>query len=253
MVTISPTLQDKIERRAKRAWRRRASGSPKRISRITNVTDDALTYRVPYTPDYYGKESVQVVLKDGGIVVDPPSTGLFDLLTKADVVLLRTKNHLGRVRAYKYTNKDAESPFQSPKLKYEPGKTYEIKDADTDPSSHCHKGVNVADVAWTMSSCSGDQRVFAFEFEMKDIAAIPTSTDGKFRLHRCICVEELDPKTFEPLKPVPKSPQDDLDDLIAPDEEPKIEATRVVLPVPERPKKRGLFERLLGWGNDRED
>ncbi len=300
MVTISSTLRDTIERRSRRAWRRRASGSTRKNHRISGVTDDELQYRVPDSPDYYGKEKVRVVREDdGSIVVDPPTTGLIDLrtkkdierikkhageirgylvvkddaaiatlgpysgsiqikdyeqaikeikdehsrlitveadaddeigvfdkhvtlsqvtvtevtdpvkdlgydtkvidcLTKADVVKLRDlKYHLGIIRAYKYTNKDAESPVHSPKIKYEVGKTFEVKDANTDPASVCHAGINVADAEW----CKGKERVFAFEFKLEDIAAIPTNTDGKFRLHRCKCVEEIDPKTLKTLKP----------------------------------------------------
>lgn len=158
------------------------------------------------------------------------TTGVLDLKTKADVIALRKKKHLGRVRAYKYTTKDAESPIQSPKIKYEVGKDYEIKDADTDPASNCHKGINVADVEWTKGSASGDRRVFAFEFEMEDIAAIPTHTDGKFRVHRCKCVEELDPKTFKPLPPPKRA----------------LESGGTQ----KKPKKKGFMDKLLGRGDD---
>lgn len=300
MVTISPTLRDTIERRSRRAWRRRSSGSSRKNHRISDITDDGLLYRVPDSPGYYGTEKVKVVRKeDGTVLVDPPTTGLIDLrkkddlkrikkhageirgylvvkddaaiavlgphggpvqikgyeqaieefkdehsrlitveshansvdnvfdkhvtmsqvtvievtdpvkdlgydtkvidcLTKADVVKLRDlKYHLGIIRAYKYTTKDAESPVHSPKIKYEVGKTYEVKDANTDPSSVCHAGINVADAEW----CKGKARVFAFEFKLEDIAAVPTNTDGKFRLHRCLCVEEVDPQTFKPVEP----------------------------------------------------
>lgn len=308
MVTISADLREKIERRSRRAWRRRREGDTKRkFHRISSIDEKEILYRVPYTPDYYGQETVRVVLQDDGtVVVDPPTTGLielktrgdlerikkhageikgyvlvtdraiplvvgkksstpcpdmmsreqcveqvkrgnkifvveahaddvdrvesahismktfdvveeldpikdlgfttglFDLRTKADVESLRKKKHLGRVRAYKYTTKDAESPVQYPKIKYEPGKDYEIKDADTDPASHCHKGINVANFDWAKGYTGGEQRIFAFEFEMEDIAAIPTNTDGKFRVHRCTCIEEIDTKT---LKPIPVGPK----------------------------------------------
>ena len=136
------------------------------------------------------------------------TTGLLDCQTKSDVESLNKKKHTGRIRAYKYTTKDAESPIHAPKIKYTPGQTYEIKDADTSPSSQCHKGINVADAAWCKQNGKGDSRVFAFEFDMADIAALPASTDGKFRLHRGLCVEEVDPKTFKPLDPPPAAPAD---------------------------------------------
>ena len=327
MVTISPALQEKIERRSRRAFSRFDEGTTPRLHRISSLGKDHLQYRIPRS----GRKQVKVVRTDNGVVVDPPTTGLIDLLskgdlknlknstdklhagevtayllvdkakkvgktykkaekffsraqliervkrdqhvyvigfagsdivdvgwdhveagnytvsaeldsekdlgfttglldllTKADVEGLRKKKHLGRVRAYKYTDKDAESPVYTPKIKYVPGKDYEIKDADTVSTSNCHKGINVADVEWTKSSATGDRRVFAFEFEMEDIAAIPPSTDGKFRLHRCKCVEELDPKTFKPLKPAP----------------------RVLESNGKKTKKKGLIDRLLGRGDD---
>jgi len=373
MVMISPELRDKIERRAKRAWKRKREGDKSyKPHRISNVTDDELEYRVPYTPDYYGKEKVRVVKKDDGtIVVDPPTTGLIDLKkkddverikkhageirgyvrvkpkskalsvgqvvtsqyqvksreqiadevkgddrvfvvgshandvievkgahillnslivedeldlekdfgftsglldcrSKTDVVRLRDGKHRGRVRAYKYTTKDAESPVQHPKLKYEPGKSYEIKDADTDPASRCHKGINVADIEWAKRHVYNHGRIFAFEFDVEDIAAVPTDTDGKFRVHRCLCVEEIDPKTLSPIKaaktkqktdearqetkllPAPKSPQDDLDDLTAPsDKEPTVPAPEETLGEGRpKKKKKGFFERLFGKKDD---
>ena len=85
MVTISPTLRDKIERRSRRAWRRKADGDPKRrFHRISNIKENSLSYRVPYTPDYYGKEMVEVVIKDdGSVVVDPPTTGMNEARTSS--------------------------------------------------------------------------------------------------------------------------------------------------------------------------
>jgi len=171
--------------------------------------------------------------------------GLFDLRTKDDVISLRKKRHLGRVRAYKYVTKEAKSPTRTgaDAITYAVGKDYEIKDADTDPGSNCHKGVNVADIEWAKGyTKSGDNRLFAFEFEMDDIAAIPTHTDGKFRVHRCKCVDELDPKTLKPIKPAPRSPQDDLEDLTAPEE--TVEKPK------EKKKKKGFMDKLLGRGDE---
>ena len=99
MTTMTADLKTKIERRAKRAWRRQRDGATKSVSRISNVTDTELMYRVPYTPDYYGKEKIRVVLhNDGTIEVDPKTTGLIDCKSKSD--LDRLKKHGGEVRAY---------------------------------------------------------------------------------------------------------------------------------------------------------
>ena len=158
--------------------------------------------------------------------------GLFDLLTKADVEALRKKRHFGRVRAYKYVTKEAKSPTRTgtDAITYKVGDDYEIKDANTDPTSGCHTGINVADVAWAKDNATGDRRLFAFEFEMADVAAIPTHTDGKFRVHRCKCVAELDPKTLKPLAPAKR-------------------ALESGGKAPEK-KKKGFFDKLMGRGND---
>jgi hypothetical protein len=369
MTTITAELRTKIERRAKRAWKRRREGSKDPITRVSDVTEMSLKYRLPYSPDYYGAEKVVVILKaDGTLEVDPKTTGLIDILlkddikllkkhggevraymlvksgttwgvgstyqyksdplksmeqcldqvvggdhvyaveaeaddltlgfydtddftarefevkseldpakhlgfttglldclTKADVERLRKKKHTGRVRAYKYTTKDAESPVRtgaSEKIKYEVGKYYEIKDADTDEGSNCHKGINVANVAWCRPNNGNGQRMFAFEFDMKDVAAIPSNTDGKFRVHRCLCVEELDPTTFKALPPAPApapaapmlpaviapvvaAPDSQIVSPTKPDApvEPQVDAA--IAPATDKPKK-GFFGRLFG-------
>lgn len=358
-VAMTPALKTKIERRARRAFRRFDEGEQARQHRISGVTKDRLEYRVPRS----SRSTVPVVrMGDGTIVVDPPTTGLidvlvqadikrlknhagevraymlvkggganfhvasryqkkseplrsraqcvdqievgdrvfvietvhnavalgsydtsdftaadykitaeldpekdlgfttglFDCLTKADVESLRKKKHLGRVRAYKYTTKDAESPIQSTnKIKYEVGKFYEIKDADTGPGSNCHKGINVADAEWCKSPCKGDgneNRIFAFEFDMKDIAAIPNSTDGKFRLHRCLCVDEVDPKTFKSLTPPPMLPAIVEPDPVEPtDKKSKTKGKAKPKADPKPKKKRGIIDKLLGRGKDKDN
>lgn len=441
MTTMTADLISKIERRAKRAWRRRDDGAAKPISRISNVTDTELMYRLPYSPGYYGKEKVRVVRHDdGGVEVDPKTTGLIDCKSKSDLdrlkkhggevraymlvkagttyqstyvqksealksreqcvadvkpgdrvyvvevdaddltlgydsftarefeiveeldqekdlgfttglldcrsradleklkkhagsvraYLLRKREkrdlklnapftmgatdtmtfrqkciddarpgdkayvaefdfsdiksqdlyegvkvmscqlveeldaakdlgltvgtildlktiadveklrkHVGPVRGYKYVTKEAESPTQAPKIKYEPGKDYEVKDANTDEKQNCAAGINIASQEWVKTSSNQtDQRWFAFEFDSSDIAAIPAGQHGKIRCFRVTCVDEVDRK-FKPIKALPQSPQDDLDDLCAPPKKKK--------------KKGGFIDKLLGREGDDED
>lgn len=341
MVTISLVLQDKIERRSRRAFRRFDEEDKRRIHRVTGVSTARLKYRISRRCS----QSVEVLRQEHTIVIDPPTTGLidvlkkddikklknstdklhagevvayllagtskkvgktykkpdrllsraqcvdqikvgqrvyvvdlqgadidsvtydhfmasnftvtseldaekdlgfttglFDLQSKDDVIKLRKKKHLGRVRAYKYVTKEGKSPTRSKDaITYKVGKDYEIKNADTDPGSNCHVGVNVADIEWAKSSATGNNRLFAFEFEMKDIAAIPTNTDGKFRVHRCKCVEELDLKTLKPIKPLPK-----------PVEENGKQVSQETKKTTKK-KKRGLMDRLLGRKDDEDD
>ena len=99
MVTIDAELRDKITRRSRRAWRYREKGKKKHFPRISDVTDNRLLYRPPTPSNYYGREKVEVVLKDDlTIVVDPPTTGLIDILTKDDIK--RIKKHAGEIKAY---------------------------------------------------------------------------------------------------------------------------------------------------------
>jgi hypothetical protein len=225
---------------------------------LDKVKGDDKVYKIESHADDIDKvESTKVHLNSAEVVEEINlaklgfTTGLYDCLTKADVVKMKKKKHLGKVRAYKYTTKDAKSPTRTGKeaITYKVGENYEIKDANTDPGSNCHKGVNVADVEWAKRSASGGNRLFAFEFEAEDIAAIPTNTDGKFRVHRCKCVEELDPKTLKPIKPVKKDPPKPKDDKPKTVEEaPSKEKTKKV----KKPKKRkkGFFDKLLGRDDD---
>jgi hypothetical protein len=202
---VDAPLRAKIERRSRRAWRHRRGKSSRRIHRITQVTDKSLLYRIPEPGNYYGTKKLEVLREKGGKIVikEPPEDPLLDLKSKFD--LSKLKKHNGLVRAYKYTDKDGKSPIQtSNAIKYEVGKDYEIKDANTDPSSNCHTGVNIASLDWCKSSMYGEYRLFAVEFHSKDVAAIPTNSDGKFRVFRCKVVEELDPK--DPAKVIDKIP-----------------------------------------------
>ena len=105
--------------------------------------------------------------------------------------LLMLLDQPGKIRAYKLVTTDLKSPVQSSgRLTYDIGKTIKVKRANTDPNDHCAAGVNVATLDWCLKNWSEGLRVLIVEFEAKDIACIPTASDGKFRLHRCTVVAE---------------------------------------------------------------
>jgi hypothetical protein len=105
--------------------------------------------------------------------------------------LLMLLDQPGKIRAYKLVDADLRSPIQSAgKLKYEIGKTISVMDANTNPNNHCAAGVNVATLDWCLSNWREGCRILIVEFEAKDIACIPTATNGKFRLFRCDVVAE---------------------------------------------------------------
>lgn len=97
---------------------------------------------------------------------------------------------------YKMVTKEGDSPINSTKIRYEMGETYEVKDADTDPNRDCGAGINVASMDWIIRNWEKGNRILVLEFTRADIACIPITSDGKFRLHRASVVAEKDPKEF---------------------------------------------------------
>ena len=105
--------------------------------------------------------------------------------------LLMLLDQPGKIRAYKLVDEKYRSPIQPRgKLTYKIGDDISVDDANTDPMHHCAAGVNVATLDWCLKNWSAGNRVLVVEFEAKDIACIPTASDGKFRLHRCTVVAE---------------------------------------------------------------
>jgi hypothetical protein len=110
--------------------------------------------------------------------------------------LLMLLDQPGAIRAYKMVTASGDSPMcvtsgYKP-IHYEVGKDYEVSDACTDVTIQCAAGISLATLDWILLNYSEGHRVFVAEFEAKDIAAIPTATDGKFRVKRCKIVAEKD-------------------------------------------------------------
>ena len=107
--------------------------------------------------------------------------------------LLSLLDQPGKIRAYKLVNADGVGPFKG-STKYEVGKHYEVKDANTDPKDDCGAGINVATLPWCLKEWKPGYSILIIEHDAKEIAAIPNYSDGKYRLHRCdvIGVKELD-------------------------------------------------------------
>jgi len=95
----------------------------------------------------------------------------------------------GKIRAYKLVKADGTGPYNGG-IKYEIGKSYNVKDANTDEKVSCAKGINLATLDWCLSNRLDGYKILLAEFKAKDIAAIPIATDGKFRVHRCRIVGE---------------------------------------------------------------
>ena len=97
----------------------------------------------------------------------------------------------GAIRAYKLVNESGQGPFNGG-VTYTIGETVEVAGASTDVNVQCAAGINVATLDWCLREWRAGYRVLVVEFTAQDIAAIPTATDGKFRLHRCRVVGEKD-------------------------------------------------------------
>jgi uncharacterized protein YjbI with pentapeptide repeats len=105
--------------------------------------------------------------------------------------LLMLLDQPGKIRAYKLVNSENIGPFNGG-ITYEIGQSYEVKDASTDYAKDCAEGINVATLDWCLMNWQKGFKVLLVEFEAKDIACIPTASDGKFRLFRCKVIGEKD-------------------------------------------------------------
>jgi hypothetical protein len=200
MKSLDKNLINKIKRRAGRAWDHK-----KKIHRITEVTDTELKYRIPEPGNYYGTQNIVVTRTPKGRIKVPKVYGksLFDLQIKGDLSKIKGHDDATIVEAYKLTRANGQGP-QYGGITYEVGKTYEEKNANTSPSTDCGAGINVASFDWVKREYKDSYRIFKVRFTMKDLAAIPTNSDGKLRVFKCDVIEELDLVKLGLKKPDPK-------------------------------------------------
>jgi hypothetical protein len=111
--------------------------------------------------------------------------------------LLLLKDQPGPIRAYKLINADDEGPYQGG-IDYLATDSFHV-DANMDVKEHCGAGINLATLDWCMREWMQGYRILIMEFTAKradgsDNICIPTATDGKFRVHDCKRVGEVDLK-----------------------------------------------------------
>jgi hypothetical protein len=114
--------------------------------------------------------------------------------------LLMLLDQPGKIRAYKLVNEKHEGIYNGG-LKYKVGKSVSVKDANTDQNEQCGAGINVATLDWCIKEWREGLRILLVEFEASQIACIPTATDGKFRLHACDILSEVDLEKIGVVKP----------------------------------------------------
>jgi hypothetical protein len=106
--------------------------------------------------------------------------------------LLILAEQVGKIRAFKLVNAEYQSPIQNHnKLTYNVGDTLTAK-ANTDPLVQCAEGISLCTLDWCLQSWRDGYHVMVCEFSAKDLARIPTATDGKFRVHKCKVIREYD-------------------------------------------------------------
>ena len=118
--------------------------------------------------------------------------GAYGLIAQLVTPLLMLLDQPGAIRAYKLVTAEGDSPINDSKIRYEIGNRIEVLDACTDVNKVCAAGISVAPLDWCLLEWMPGWRVLLVEFVVADIAAIPTGTDGKFRLHRCTIISEVD-------------------------------------------------------------
>ena len=103
--------------------------------------------------------------------------------------LLMLLDQPGLIRAYKLVSSVSVGPYNGG-IRYIVGQTYEEPNADTDELNPCGAGINLATLDWCVREWKPGYKILVAEFAAQDIAAIPTATDGKFRVRRCTIVGE---------------------------------------------------------------
>jgi hypothetical protein len=84
-----------------------------------------------------------------------------------------------------------EGPFNGG-ITYEVGKDYEVDEVNEDINKQCGAGINLATLDWCLHEWREGHKVLVAEFTAEDIVAIPTATDGKFRVKKCKVIGEKD-------------------------------------------------------------
>jgi hypothetical protein len=83
---------------------------------------------------------------------------------------------------WKYLKENNLSPYQG--FKYELNKEYIFNDYDRNENHESGRGGNVATLQWCLKDNNQADIFMEVEFHIKDIVAIPYTTDGKMRVRK---------------------------------------------------------------------
>ena len=112
--------------------------------------------------------------------------------------LLMLLDQPGPIRLYKLVTPGMQSPIHTKTVRYEIGKRIDVADANTNEDEDCGAGINVGTLPWCLRHMTEAERdgkrgrILFMEFTAKDVACIPTGSDGKIRLHGATPVGEVD-------------------------------------------------------------
>jgi hypothetical protein len=100
-------------------------------------------------------------------------------------------DQVGPITAYKLVTDKWTGPTY-PVLSYNTGDEISEPEADCDEKVQCGRGLNIATLDWCMKEWRTGYHILRVQFFAEDIAAIPTNTDGKFRVKRLAVMDEVD-------------------------------------------------------------
>ena len=120
--------------------------------------------------------------------------------------LLMLLDQPGKIRAYKLVNENFEGPYYGG-IKYTKSKKAVVCDGDAncDERADCGAGISLATLDWCMKEWKPGYHILVAEFKASDIAAIPTATDGKFRVKTCVIVGMKDLEEIGLVAPAEKA------------------------------------------------
>jgi uncharacterized protein YjbI with pentapeptide repeats len=127
--------------------------------------------------------------------------GISKYLTTPLYMLL---DQTGLIRAYKLVTDKNTGPTY-PGTIYAQGQKYEVANACCDESEQCAPGISLATLDWVIKEWKPGFKILIAEFTTQEIAAIPISSDGKFRVHSCRIVGEKDLKELGLVKEDPSA------------------------------------------------
>ena len=108
-----------------------------------------------------------------------------------DLYSLKLLHKATKLVYWKYLT-NGKTPYQN--ATYEIGKVYTFSNCNSNENDDCGEGGNIATLIWCLKDSSKADEFLQIEFQVKDIVAIPYTTDGKFRVKKFKVLKKLNRK-----------------------------------------------------------